>query len=105
MNAMTGTLKQRALNPAGPKHSHATIKNKAPTPRRMLSMRAFRASNRARRALRSARRAAIVSVGATKNSVAHFDVPTLEARSIAGFLFLPRSLGRFIRFTGITHFG
>src|SRR5258707_917606 len=105
MNATTGMLKQRALNPAGPKHSQAMIKNRAPIPRRMLSMRALRASNRARRALRSARRVEYCSDGDTKKSLAHFGDPTLEARSIAGFLFLPRNLGRLIRFIGITQFG
>src|ERR1700733_12647806 len=72
MNPRTGIVSHSAGILAGPKHSQAMIKNEAPMPSRVLSMRALIASKRATRALRSARRAEYCSVGDTKKSVAHY---------------------------------
>src|SRR5882724_11366831 len=94
MNPRIGTHSHARAMARGPKHSHAMIKNEAPSPSRMLPMRASSASKCARRASRSARRCEYCSVGVTENSVAHFQRPQVQVQPILGlpaFLFLARA--------------
>ena len=94
MNPRIGTHSHPRAMARGPKHSHAMIKNEAPSPSRMPPMRASSASKCARRASRSARRCEYCSVGVTENSVAHFQPPQVQVQPILGlpaFLFLARA--------------